>query len=97
MITDYNALREYYRALSDDELQNLVMTGGLTEEARELLNLELGRRGIQDVSEYREHLERYDADHREKRQRALERQEKRIRLERRLGYGLALIGMLVGL
>ena len=92
-----NALRERYLVLSDDELRNIVITGGLTEEASELLWQELRRRGIEDVAEYKEYLQRVDQQHLEKKQQALQRRETSIRLYSRIGYGIALAGMLTGL
>ena len=92
-----NALRERYLVLSDDELRNIVITGGLTEEASELLWQELRRRGIEDVAEYKEYLQRVDQQQLEKKQQALQRRETSIRLYSRIGYGIALAGMLTGL
>ena len=92
-----NALRERYLALSDDELQNIAVTGGLTEEAASLLWQELRRRGIKDVAEYEEYLRRADQEHLEKKQAALRRREASIRRYRRIGYGISLAGMLAGL
>lgn len=92
-----NALRERYLVLSDDELRNIVITGGLTEEASELLWQELRRRGIEDVAEYKEYLQRVDQQQLEKKQQALQRRETSIRLYSRIGYGTALAGMLTGL
>jgi len=92
-----NALRERYLVLSDDELRNIVITGGLTEEASELLWQELRRRGIEDVTEYKEYLQRVDQQQLEKKQQALQRRETSIRLYSRIGYGIALAGMLTGL
>jgi len=92
-----NALRERYLVLSDDELRNIVITGGLTEEASELLWQELRRRGIEDVAEYKEYLQRVDQQQLEKKQQALQRRETSIRLYSRIGYGVALAGMLTGL
>jgi hypothetical protein len=94
---DNNALTERYLVLSDDELRNIVITGGLTEEASELLWQELRRRGIEDVAEYKEYLQRFDQQQLEKKQQALQRRETSIRLYRRIGYGIALAGMLTGL
>jgi len=92
-----NALRERYLVLSDDELRNIVITGGLTEEASELLWQELRRRGIEDVAEYKEYLQRVDQQQLEKKQQALQRRETSIRRYSRIGYGIALAGMLTGL
>jgi len=92
-----NALRERYLVLSDDELRNIVITGGLTEEASELLWQELRRRGIEDVAEYKEYLQRVDQQQLEKKRQALQRRETSIRLYSRIGYGIALAGMLTGL
>ena len=97
MIDNLDALRERYSALQDDELQNLVVEGGMSDQARELLGQELRRRGIQDVSGYREHLHRYDRDVRDKKQQVLQRGEKRIRLVTRLGYATAFPVLIIGL
>jgi hypothetical protein len=90
-------LRQRYLDLSDDELRHIVISGGLTDQARELLGQELRRRGIDDVSEYREHLRRVDQALLEKRQQALQLKEKSIRLYSRVGYGLSLGSILAGL
>jgi hypothetical protein len=92
-----NSLRERYSALSDDELQNVAVEGGLSAEARELLDQELRRRGINDLGEYKEHLQRVDQERLEKKQLALQRKEKSIRLYTRLGYSLSLFILLAGL
>ena len=97
MMDQNNALRERYLVLSDDELRNIVITGGLTEEASELLLQELRRRGIEDVAEYKEYLQHVDQQQLEKKQQALQRRETSIRLYSRIGYGIALAGMLTGL
>jgi hypothetical protein len=97
MADQMNALRERYSSLADDELKNLAITGGLTEQARELLQQELRRRGIEDVAEYKSYLEREDRKRLNKKQEALERKEKWIRFYTRTGYVLALCGMLYGL
>jgi hypothetical protein len=96
-MADINSLRQRYLDLSDDELRHIAVTGGLTDQARELLEQELRRRGIDDVSEYREHLRRVDQELLEKRQQALQRKEKSIRLYSRMGYGLSLASILAGL
>jgi hypothetical protein len=97
MMDQNNALRERYLVLSDDELRNIVITGGLTEEASELLWQELRRRGIEDVAEYKEYLQRVDQQQLEKKQQALQRRETSIWFYSRIGYGIALAGMLTGL
>jgi hypothetical protein len=97
MAEEINSFRERYSVLSDDELQNLAITGGLTDQARELLEQELRRRGIEDVSEYREHLERFDREHLEKKRQALERKENYNRLYSRIGYSISTLGILAGL
>jgi hypothetical protein len=96
-MADINSLRQRYLDLSDDELRHIVISGGLTDQARELLGQELRRRGIDDVSEYREHLRRVDQALLEKRQQALQLKEKSIRLYSRVGYGLSLGSILAGL
>ena len=97
MAEEINSFRERYSVLSDDELQNLAITGGLTDQARELLEQELRRRGIEDVTEYREHLERVDRERLEKKQRALERKENYNRFYSRIGYSISTLGVLAGL
>ena len=57
MVTDFSALRDRYSSLSDDELQNLAVSGGITEEALQTLTQELRRRGIHDTTQYQQHLE----------------------------------------
>jgi hypothetical protein len=97
MADEINALRERYSVLSDDELQNLAITGGLTDHARELLEQELRRRGIEDVGEYREHLQRVDRERLEKKQQALARKENYNRVYSRIGYSISTLGILAGL
>jgi hypothetical protein len=97
MSDQLDSLRERYSALSDDELQNIAVTGGLTDEARELLGQELRGRGIEDVSGYKEHLRRVDRERLEKKQQALQRKEKSIRLYSRIGYSVSVAGVLAGL
>jgi hypothetical protein len=96
-MVDINSLRQRYLDLSDDELRHIAISGGLTDQARELLEQELRRRGIDDVSEYREHLRRVDQQLLQKRQQALQRKETSIRLYSRIGYGLSLASILAGL
>ena len=96
MTDPIDSLRRRYSVLSNDELQNVAVTGGLSVEARELLNLELQRRGIEDVSEYREDQRRAEQDYLRKKQEALERREQSIRLYGYIGYSLACVGVLAG-
>ncbi len=58
---------------------------------------ELRCRGIDDVSEYREHLRRVDQELLQKRQQALQRKEKSVRFYSRIGYGLSRASILAGL
>ena len=90
MLDQMDALRDRYSALSDDELRNLAVTGGLLDHARELLDQELRHRGITDSREYREHLERFDRERLERSQQALERKKKTIRRYVRTGYAISL-------
>jgi hypothetical protein len=92
-----NSLRERYVALTDDELQNVAIEGGLTDDARELLDQELRRRGIADVGEYKQYLERVDQERLREKHQALQRKEKSIRLYSRMGYGISIFGILAGL
>jgi hypothetical protein len=91
------SLTERYSALGDDELRNISVTGGLTAEASELLQRELRRRGISDLGEYKEHLQRVDDTQAEKKRHALQRKEARIGLYLRVGYGVSFLGILAGL
>jgi len=97
MADQISSLRQRFTALSDDELQNSAITGGLTDQASELLEQELRRRGIDGVGEYKEHLQRVDQERLEKKQKALQQKEKSIRLYSRMGYGISLFGILAGL
>jgi hypothetical protein len=97
MADQISSLRQRFTALSDDELQNIAITGGLTDQANELLEQELRRRGIDDVGEYKEQLQRVDQERLEKKQKALQQKEKSIRLYSRMGYGISLFGILAGL
>jgi hypothetical protein len=92
-----NSLREHYGALTDDELQNVAIEGGLTDDARALLDQELRRRGIADVGEYKQYLERVDQERLREKHQALQRKEKSIRLYSRMGYGISIFGILAGL
>ena len=92
-----HSLRERYSALSDDELQSVAIDGGLTDDARELLDQELRRRGINDVTEYKEYLQCMDQERLREKQQALQRREKSIRLYSRMGYGISLFGIFAGL
>jgi len=92
-----DSLRRRYSILSNDELQNVAVTGGLSDQARELLSLELQRRGMKDVNEYRGHLQRVEHDHLRKKQKALEGREKSIRLYGYIGYTVSCVGVLAGL
>ncbi len=97
MTDQIDALRSRYSTLSNDELQNVAVTGGLSDEAGELLSLELHRRGIEDVREYREHLRRSEQEQLRKKQKVLESREKSIRLYGHIGYGVSFLGVLAGL
>ena len=97
MTDPIDALRSRYSTLSNDELQNVAVTGGLSDQARELLSLELHRRGIEDVREYREHLRRTEQELLRKKQKVLESREKSIRLYGHIGYSVSFLGVLAGL
>ncbi len=92
-----DSLREHYSALDDDELQNIAIEGGLGEDAGQLLELELRRRGIEDVGEYKEYRLRTEQEQVRKKQQALQRKDQSIRLYRRIGYGVSSFGILAGL
>ena len=91
------SLAERYAALTNDELQNVAVQGGLTDDARELLDRELRRRGIADVEEYKEYLQRVDQERLSEKHQALQRKEKSIRLHSRMGYGISILGIFAGL
>lgn len=92
-----NSLTDRYTALTDDELQNVAIEGGLTDDARELLDQELRRRGIADVGEYKQYLQRVDQERLTEKHQALQRKEKSIRLYSRMGYAISIFGTLAGL
>ena len=92
-----SSLTERYTALTDDELQNVAIEGGLTDDARELLDQELRRRGISDVGEYKQYLQRVDQERLTEKHQALQRKENSIRLYSRIGYGISIFGILAGL
>jgi hypothetical protein len=92
-----HSLTERYVALTDDELQNVAIEGGLTDDARELLDQELRRRGIADVGEYKQYLQGVDQKRLTEKHQALQRKEKSIRLYSRMGYGISIFGILAGL
>ena len=84
-------------ALTDDELQNVAIEGGLTGDARELLDQELRRRGIADVGEYKQYFQGVDQKRLTEKRQALQRKEKSIRLYSRMGYEISIFGILAGL
>jgi hypothetical protein len=92
-----NSLTERYAALTDDELQNVAIEGGLTDDARELLDQELRRRGVADVGEYKRYLQRVDQKRLTEKHQALQHKERSIRLYSRMGYGISIFGILAGL
>jgi uncharacterized protein YcaQ len=91
------SLTERYAALTDDELQNVAIEGGLADDARELLDQELRRRGIADLGEYKQYLRRVDQERLTEKHQALQRKEKSIRLHSRMGHGISIFGILAGL
>lgn len=97
MTDPIDAVRSRYSTLSNDELQNVAVTGGLSDEARERLSLELHRRGIEDVSKYRAHLRRTEQDHLRNKQKVLESREKSIPPCGQMGYSVSFLGVLAGL
>lgn len=92
-----SSLTERYVALADEELQNIAIEGGLSDDARELLDQELRRRGIVDVGEYKQYLQGVDQKRLTEKHQALQRKEKSIRLYGRIGYGISIFGILAGL
>jgi hypothetical protein len=62
-----------------------------------LLDQELRRRGIADVGEYQQYLQRVDQERLTEKHQALQRKEKSIRLYSCMGYGISIFGILAGL
>ena len=92
-----SSLTERYVALTDEELQSIAIEGGLTDDARELLDQELRRRGIVDVGKYKQYLQGVDQKRLTAKRQALQRKEKSIRLYVRTGHGISIFGILTGL
>jgi hypothetical protein len=91
------SLTERYAALTDDELQNVAIEGGLDDDARVLLDQELRRRGIADLGEYQQHLQRVDQERAAQKHKALQRKERSFRLHTRIGSLISVFGILAGL
>jgi hypothetical protein len=89
-------LGQRYKSLSDDELRFIASAGGLTEEAKAVLDRELTERGIRDVQAYREALDRDDALRRAVLKNKLEEKDKFNRLYNLIGFGLFVLCFLAG-
>jgi len=85
-------LRRRYESLSDDQLGFIAAEGGLTAEAKAVLDRELARRGIRDVQPYRDTVARDEMEL--KRKRALK--DKLNRWSDRIGLAIILLFFLGG-
>lgn len=83
---------------SDDELRFIASDGGLTEEAKVVLNRELARRGIRDVDvqAYKAALDRDEALRREQLKRRLEHEAKHNRFLTLVYVAILVVFFLVG-
>ena|SRR5215467_11638945 len=90
------ALRRRYETAHDDELRFIAAQGGLTEEAKVLLDRELARRGIRDVQAYKETLAREEMLREQELKRKLEWREKVDRLTPRVAVAIFLLLFLGG-
>jgi hypothetical protein len=57
VMSDGQRFSEYYRTLADDQLARIALEDELIPDAKEALGKELRRRGISDLSEYKEVLD----------------------------------------
>ena len=90
------ALRRRYESAHDDELRFIAAQGGLTEEAKVVLDRELAHRGIRDVQAYKEMLARDEMLRNEELKRKLEWKEKVDRLATRVVVAIILLSFLGG-
>ena len=87
-----DTLRQRYQSLSDDQLGFIAAEGGLTQEAKAVLDRELARRGIRDVRAYEDTLARDDMELK----RQLEVKDKLNRWGDRAGLAIVLLFFLGG-
>jgi len=85
-------LRQRYQSLSDDQLGFIAAEGGLTQEAKAVLDRELARRGIRDVRAYEDTLARDEMELK----RQLELRDKLNRWKDRFGLAIVLLFFLGG-
>ena len=85
-------LRQRYQSLSDDQLGFIAAEGGLTQEAKAMLDRELARRGIRDVRAYEDTLARDEMELKRK----LELTDKLNRWRDRVGLAIVLLFFLAG-
>jgi len=85
-------LRQRYQSLSDDQLGFIAAEGGLTQEAKAMLDRELARRGIRDVRAYEDTLARDEMELKRK----LELTDKLNRWRDRVGLAIVLLFFLGG-
>src|SRR5262245_4501450 len=85
-------LRQRYESFSDDQLGFIAAEGGLTQEAKAVLDRELARRGIRDVRAYEDTLARDEMEL----NRELELKDKLNRWSDRGGLAIVLLIFLGG-
>jgi hypothetical protein len=90
------ALRRRYESLHDDELRSIASEGGLTEEAKAVLDRELGRRGIHDIEAYKKALDCGEGLRRQESDSALAQRDKSGRPLTLIGIAIALLLLLAG-
>ena len=89
-------LRNHYASLPDDELRNIATTAELEPEARGALDQELSRRGIIDLDNYKEQMERDNSARVQQERERLAARDKRLRLYGRVGYALCAVVAVIG-
>jgi hypothetical protein len=95
-VDERTALQKHYASLADDELRFIATTRELTALARSILEQELRRRGINDLTEYKQQLDGEEAARREALKQTLVKKEKANRLYARIGYTICLLMFLAG-
>jgi len=73
-----NDLGKRYASASDEELRYIAVTGDLAFDAKPILEKELARRGIRDLEDYKQQLDRDEALRREDLKRRLAEKERVI-------------------
>jgi hypothetical protein len=97
MDTTDQELAELYASLPDERLAAIGLRGGLTPAADRAMALELQRRGITDLSPWREQIERDFAKLDARREKNLKGYSLMRTLTSGVFYGLAVIGASYGI